>query len=124
MTKLLFENNINIYGSVTNDSAEYGIVRLIVSDTDKAKKAFTAAGYMCKLDNVIGIEIDDKPGALDSILKDIEDANININYTYVTFGRQSNKPVVILSAEDLSEIEDNLKSKGYVSVNPDCASEN
>ena len=54
MTQILQENDINILGSVTNDSAEYGIVRMVVSDPDKAGKALTEAGFLCKLTDVLG----------------------------------------------------------------------
>ena len=46
ITQILFENDVNILGSVNNDSAEYGIVRMVVSDPDKAEQALQAAGYM------------------------------------------------------------------------------
>ena len=45
ITQILFENDVNILGSVNNDSAEYGIVRMVVSDPDKAEQALQAAGY-------------------------------------------------------------------------------
>ena len=46
ITQILFENDVNILGSVNNDSAEYGIVRMVVSDPDKAEQALQAAGSL------------------------------------------------------------------------------
>ena len=60
VTGILLEENINILGSVTNDSAEYGIVRMVVSNPDRALKALTDAGFICKLSDVLGIEVKDE----------------------------------------------------------------
>ena len=48
MTNALYEAGINIWGSVTNDGAEYGINRMVVSDPDKAKEVLTERGYLCR----------------------------------------------------------------------------
>ena len=48
MTNALYEAGINIWGSVTNDGAEYGINRMVVSDPDKAKEVLTDKGYLCR----------------------------------------------------------------------------
>ena len=57
ITQILFENDVNILGSVNNDSAEYGIVRMVVSDPDKAEQALQAAGYMTRQTDVLGVEV-------------------------------------------------------------------
>jgi hypothetical protein len=69
ITQILFENDVNILGSVNNDSAEYGIVRMVVSDPDKAEQALQAAGYMTRQTDVLGVEVVDQPGNLNSLLK-------------------------------------------------------
>ena len=50
ITELLLEDQINILGSVTNDSAEYGIVRMVVSDPQLAYEKLTAKGYYRRAD--------------------------------------------------------------------------
>ena len=55
---LLVENEINILGSMTNDGIEFGIIRMVVSDPEKAEKAVKDAGYLCCLTDVLGIEMD------------------------------------------------------------------
>ena len=49
VTGILLEEDINILGSVTNDSAEYGIIRMVVSKPEQALEALTKAGFICKL---------------------------------------------------------------------------
>ena len=76
ITQILFENDVNILGSVNNDSAEYGIVRMVVSDPDKAEQALQAAGYMTRQTDVLGVEVVDQPGNLNSLLKTLLETNI------------------------------------------------
>ena len=68
ITGILKDEDINILGSVTNDSAEYGIVRMVVSDPEKAKEALIGAGYLCHVSDEIGVELEDKTGAQSIIL--------------------------------------------------------
>ena len=58
ITRILADENINIWGSVTNDSAEYGIIRMVVSDAEKAKDALEKENFLCRLTDIIGVEIE------------------------------------------------------------------
>lgn len=113
ITRLLAEGGIDIDAFVTNDSAEFGIVRMLVSDPDKASALLTEAGYQIKRTAVLAFEIPDEPGSLDRLLECIEDANINIDYLYASFDRESAGPVIIIRAADMDELEHFLKSRGF-----------
>ncbi len=113
VTGILAERNINIWGSVTNDSAEFGIIRMVVSDPDGAYNALTDAGYMCRRTNVLGIEMKDEVGSLDNLLISMSKSYININYMYLSFNRDSGMPVMVVHTEDLREVESCLKGKGF-----------
>ena len=113
MTKLLKEAQINITALVTNDSAEFGIVRMVVSDTDKALTIFQENGYLTKLTTILMAAVADEPGCLNRLLYCIEEANVNIAYLYTTFDRESNGALIIIHAEDLAEVENLLKSEGF-----------
>ena len=95
ITQILFENDVNILGSVNNDSAEYGIVRMVVSDPDKAEQALQAAGYMTRQTDVLGVEVVDQPGNLNSLLKTLLETNIDIDYIYLSFNRESGCPIMV-----------------------------
>ncbi|MCR5769801.1 MAG: amino acid-binding protein [Butyrivibrio sp.] len=116
ITGLLSKNEINILGSVTNDSAEYGMVRMVVSDSDKAIKVLSEAGYMCKTTPVLGIETEDKVGALNNLLDALYDANINVDYIYLSFNRESGKPIMVLHTDGIYQVENILTNKGFTSV--------
>ena len=112
----LYEAGINIWGSVTNDGAEYGINRMVVSDPDKAKEVLTEKGYLCRFVDVLAVEIEDKPGALNTLLSALLDSNVNVDYTYLSFNRDSSTPVMILHTADPEEVEICLKAKGFKMV--------
>ena len=113
ITGILEAEQINILGSVTNDSAEYGIVRMVVSDPDKAEQALQAAGYMTRQTDVLGVEVVDQPGNLNSLLKTLLETNIDIDYIYLSFNRESGCPIMVFHVPDVYETEASLKSKGY-----------
>lgn len=113
ITSILQKEGINILGSVTNDSPEYGIVRMIVSDTDKALSALSENGYLCKATEIIGVEIADEVGSLNRILLELEGGNINVDYTYLCFNRDSGMPIIILHTEDIYEVQNHLRAKGF-----------
>jgi hypothetical protein len=113
MTSILAENDINIYTMLATDSAEFGIIRLIVDKPEKAVEALEKAGYQCRDDLVIAIDMrSDKPGTLDRILKDLKDANVMIRYLYISFDRQTSSPIAVFNTTE-SETEAFLKGKGY-----------
>jgi len=116
ITGILKEKEINILGSVTNDSAEYGIIRMVVSSPEGAKAALEENGYICKLTDVIGVEVEDKVGNLNFLLQALSESNINVNYIYLSFNRDSGKPILIFHAEDIREVENCIKAKGFISV--------
>lgn len=113
ITSVLQDANINILGSVTNDSAEYGIIRMVVSDPEKAVDAFTKAGYLCRLTDVVGVEVEDEVGNLNKMLLSLSESNINVNYIYLSFNRDSGKPIMVFHTDDVNEVRSCMIQKGY-----------
>lgn len=113
ITSILAAENINILGSVTNDSAEYGIVRMVVSNPDTAVEALTKEGYICRLTDVLGVEITDEVGNLNRLLLSLDESNINVDYLYLSFNRVSGKPIMVFHAQEPYEVEACIKSKGF-----------
>ena len=116
ITGILSKEQINILGSVTNDSAEYGIIRMVVSDAARAKEAIEKEGYLCRLTNVTGVEVADKVGNLHQLLLALSESNINVDYVYLSFNRSSGKPVLIFHTEGTYEVEACLTGKGFTVV--------
>lgn len=113
ITSILAKEEINIWGSVTNDSAEFGIIRMVVSEPEKAEEKLSEAGYMCRLSNVLGVEVADEVGNLNRLLLALSESNISINYMYLSFNRDSGKPVMVFHTDGIWEVQECLKAKGY-----------
>lgn len=116
ITGILKDEEINILGSVTNDSAEYGIVRMVVSAPERAARALEEAGYLCRLTEVTGVEVADEVGNLHHLLLALSESNISVDYVYLSFNRDSGKPILIFHTEDIWEVEACLASKGFTVV--------
>lgn len=113
ITDILLKENINILGSMTDDGAEYGVNRMVVSDPKAASESLQKAGYLCSVKNVIGVEVSDQVGNLHALLKTLLDMNVNVHYLYLSFNRESGLPIMVFSTDDIWEVEDGLKNRGY-----------
>ncbi len=82
ITDVLGKQGVNIRGFSISDTADYGIVRLIVDTPDAGQAALEAAGFTVKVTDVICLNLPDHPGGLASILKVVSDAGVNIEYVY------------------------------------------
>lgn len=87
-TKVLSDCNIDMRTLTLAEAAEFGIVRVIVNNTDKAEAALKEAGYVSAITQVVAVVVPDKPGGLYRVLKMLSDQNINIDYTYAFTGKQ------------------------------------
>ena len=110
---VLAEKDINVLGSVTNDSAEYGIVRMVVSDTEAAVSALRAADYIVSTVDVLGVELPDVPGSLERVLRSLLEINVFVDYIYLTFNRESASPMIILHTDSEQEVEAALIKRGF-----------
>lgn len=82
VTDILGTAGINIRGFSVSDTAEYGILRLVVDRPDEGMAALKSHGFTVKESDVICIRLDDAPGSLARVLKIVSDAGVNIEYVY------------------------------------------
>ena len=113
ITSLLAKESIGITGFVTNDSAEYGTIRMLVTDPEKTKQILEENGYLCRISMVTAVEITDQPGSLDALLAVIRETNVNVDYIYVTYGRESHLPIAVFHTGSELEMEMILNDRGY-----------
>lgn len=116
VSKVVSDAGVDIYNVVTNDSAEFGIVRMLVTEPEKTRDILTEQGYMCKIDKVLGVEIPDDVGSLTTLLDTLYNCNINIDYLYVSYSRDSKTPLAVMKVGSSEEVEESLRSKGYKTV--------
>ncbi|MBK5246882.1 MAG: ACT domain-containing protein [Peptostreptococcaceae bacterium] len=82
LTDILAKNNINISALSIAETEEYGIMRMIVSDHEKALEALKAAEFTVKTTDVVSIQCPDIPGALHETLKTLTNNGIDVSYMY------------------------------------------
>ena len=80
--KVLKDEGINLYALSIADTTDFGILRVITSDNQKALSALKSAGYIASEVELVGIEVPDKAGALSDILIALGDACVNVEYMY------------------------------------------
>lgn len=73
---------VNIRGFSVSDTVDYGIVRLVVDDPEKARTALQDAGFTVRVSEVLCINLPDHPGGLAGVLKTVSSAGVNIEYVY------------------------------------------
>ena len=103
VTKILKEENINLQGFSTTEARDYGILRLVVSDVDKAVTALRNAGYTTHLADVICVEVEDRPGGLNRILDILNRAGINVEYMYAFVQHTGKNAVMIFRIDPIDE---------------------
>ena len=100
VTKALAQAQINIRALSIADTADFGILRLIVDKEAEAIKALNDAGFTTRVTEVVAVEIDDKPGGLAKVMELFQKKNINIEYLYASLEGKEGKAVVIFKLED------------------------
>jgi len=108
----LAKAKINIRALSIADTSEFGILRLIVPDPDKAKKALEKSGFTVRENNVIAIGVSDQPGGLSEALKILNDAQINVEYLYAFVEKTAQEAVVVIRTEDPDAAVKALKDGG------------
>ncbi|HOJ76915.1 MAG TPA: ACT domain-containing protein [Bacillota bacterium] len=101
VTKVLGENNINIRALSIADTTDFGILRLIVNDPDKAWQVLKEHNFTVSETEIIAVQVNDKPGGLAAILQKLDDNKINIEYMYAFVGKSGEDAVVVFRVEDI-----------------------
>ena len=107
---ILGNNNIDLNALSIADTTDFGILRLIVSDPNKAEKILKENGMVVKLTDVIAVGIEDKPGSLSKILDILKNNAIEIDYMYAFIGKSNTGALVILKLSDPAKATELLKS--------------
>jgi len=88
MTGSLGQAGINIMALTVAESTDFGVVRMIVNDFEKARKILKEKNFTVRETEVLAIEIADQPGSLASVLKTFSENKLNVEYMYAFVGRR------------------------------------
>ena len=105
MCQTLSDASVNLDTITITETADYGIVRIIVDDTDKAIDILKSAGFSPKKVDVLAVEVDDTPGALLKLLQKTKAQGVNIEYMYALTKKSSERPIMVMAFKDLDAAE-------------------
>lgn len=103
VTRVLKQGGVNLRAIMIADTADFGILRVIVDDPDCALSILTNAKFTTKTTDVLAVTISDKVGSLADILAIFERDGINIEYLYAALEKVGETAVVIFKVEDLEK---------------------
>ncbi|MGV1097969.1 ACT domain-containing protein [Thiovibrio sp. JS02] len=96
----LAEHAINIRALSLADTADFGILRLVVNDTIKAQQVLKNNGFTVGITDVLAVEVPDKPGALDTILQVVCKAGLNVEYMYAFTQKSGESGMLLFRFDD------------------------
>ena len=109
VTSKLTEAHVNIRAVATFDTPEFGILRLVVDKPAEAKGYLTERGFVVRVHEVMGVELEDKKGNLNQMLAILADGKININYIYSFVISEGKAPVMVFNTDDFEKASQILK---------------
>jgi len=113
ITKLLASKNISLRAVTIADTADFGILRLIVKEPDRTRDVLLEAGFTARETDVLAVAMEDKPGALADVMELFEKNNVNIEYLYSILEGKGDKADIVFRVEDLERGQILLKQNGY-----------
>ena len=108
----LAKAGINIVTLSLADTKQFGILRLIVQDWQKAKTVLEAAGCVVNVAEVLAVEVPDQPGGLVRILDVVDRAGLNIEYMYAFTEKRGGKALLVFRFTDPDAALRTLKASG------------
>ena len=115
VTRVLAEAGISIRALSLADTSDFGILRLIVTDNEKAKEALKAKGFTVGRTNVVAAEIGDHPGGLHTILEMLNAGGVNVEYMYA-FVTQSGRNAILIFRFDRTDQAIEVLQKNNVHI--------
>ncbi|MGC8768413.1 ACT domain-containing protein [Calditerrivibrio sp.] len=113
---LLGKNNLNIRALSLADTSDFGILRLIVNDPEKAFTLLKQNGFTVGKTEVIAVEVPDVPGGLASVLNVLSANDVNVEYMYAFVEKSSDFAVMIFRFDEVDRALDALEKNGIKTI--------
>jgi hypothetical protein len=113
VTRILGDGGINLRALTLADTTDFGILRLIVNDTEKAKSVLKERGFTVSKTDVVAVEIPDHPGGLADLLLALDQDGINVEYMYAFVERRGENAVMIFRFDETEKAIGTLTGKGF-----------
>ena len=119
ITKILAENSIDLRAISIAETADYGILRMIVGNAEKTTSTLMQHGYLLSMTPVLVISVPDQPGGIAPVLATLAECNIDVEYMYSLFTHVEGKAYIVFRVSETEKFTSLLASHG---ITP-CTSE-
>lgn len=116
ITNILSQNQVNMRAISIAETADYGVLRLIVDDAPKASSILLEQGFILTMTPVVGVTVPDTPGGLGRVLGVISQAGIDVEYMYSVFGQKDGQACMIFRVADTDGLISLLEKNGICTV--------
>lgn len=123
ITDTLAKENIDLRAMSIADTQDFGILRLIVSDTDKALAVLRSKNCIATETEVVGARLRNEPGALATVVRVLSEGNINVEYMYAFNGATAHHAYVVLRVDDNERVAELLLNEGIKCITQEQVSE-
>ena len=112
ISRVLGDSGINIRALSLADTSDFGILRLIVNDVEKAQSVLKECGFTVNKTEVVAVEVPDRPGGLSHILNVLDSGQINVEYMYAFGERTGGNAVIVFRFDDTDKAIETLTGSG------------
>lgn len=119
VTRVLEEADVNIRALSLSDTTDFGVLRLMADDTQKAREALSKAGFTVGSTPVVAVDVADRPGGLGHVLGVLSEHGINVEYLYAYTQRESTRATIIFRFDRTEEAVQTLLARGIRVLGPD-----
>ncbi len=110
ISQTLADHGINIRALSLADTADFGILRLVVNDPAKARRILKENGYTVAVAEVVAVEVEDHPGGLGAVLQVIKQTGLNVEYMYAVITHSKDRALLIFRFDELDRAIDALRA--------------
>ena len=120
VTKTLSHEKINIRALSLADTADFGVLRIIVDNPDRSVSVLKAHGFVAQVTEVIAVEVEDRPGGLSHILEVLDQDNVNVEYMYAYVEKSRDNAIVICRIDDRERALQILEKNGIATLSAEA----
>lgn len=114
---ILAEADVNIRALALADTSDFGVLRLIVNDNERAETALKSRGFTVGKTDVVAVEVEDRPGGLHNILNILNREGVNVEYMYAFVQQSGDNAIMIFRFDNLDHAVEILQKNNVTVIN-------
>jgi hypothetical protein len=120
VTRTLAKEHVNIRALSLADTADFGVLRLIVDGPDRCLAALKSAGFVAQVTDVVAVEVEDAPGGLARVLEVLDRDGVNVEYMYAYVEKRRDNAIVICRIDDREKALQVLEKNGIATLSAEA----